>query len=41
MLWGGGRKPKNPDRTHAYKGRTCKLHKEKPQPGFEPETILQ
>jgi len=28
----GGRKP---ERTHAYTGRTCKLHTERPQLGFE------
>ena len=25
-----GRKPENPERTHAYTGRTCKLHTERP-----------
>jgi len=29
----GGRKPEYPERTHAYKGRTCKLHAERPQVG--------
>ena len=32
----GGRKPEYPERTHAYTGRTCKLHKERPQVGIEP-----
>ena len=33
-----GRKPENPERTHAHTGRTCKLHAERPlfQPGLEP-----
>ncbi|MEQ2302879.1 hypothetical protein AMECASPLE_011234, partial [Ameca splendens] len=29
-----GRKPENPERTHASTGRTCKLHAERP-PGRE------
>jgi len=33
LFLGGGRKPENPERTHAYTGRTCKLHTERPQPG--------
>ncbi|KAG9263717.1 protein yippee-like 1 [Astyanax mexicanus] len=34
-----GRKPENPEETHADTGRTCKLHTERPgspQPGIEP-----
>jgi len=34
-----GRKPEYPERTHAYTGRTCKLHTEKPQLGVEPGTL--
>ena len=29
MFLDGGRKPEYPERTHAYTGRTCKLHVEK------------
>jgi len=29
------------ERTQTYMGRTCKLHTERPQLGFEPETFLQ
>jgi len=29
----GGRKPEYPERTHAYTGRTCKLHTERPRWG--------
>jgi len=29
-----------PVRTHAYTGRTCILHTEKPQLGFEPRALL-
>jgi len=29
----------NTERTHAYMGRTCKLHTEKPQPRVEPGTL--
>ena len=36
MFLDGGRKPEYPERTHAYTGRTCKLHTERPQPGVEP-----
>jgi len=36
----GGMKPEYPERTHAYTGRTCKLHTERPQPGIEPGTLL-
>ena len=32
MFLDGGRKP---ERTHAYTGRTCRLHTERPQPGVE------
>ena len=39
MFFDGGRKPQYPERTHerthAYTGRTCKLHTERPQPGVE------
>jgi len=33
----GGRK--YPERTHAYTGRTCKLHTERPRVGVEPGTL--
>jgi len=39
MFLDGGRKPECLERTHAYTGRTCKLHTEKPQLGVEPETL--
>ena len=35
MFLGGGRKPEYPERTHAYTGRTCKLHTERPQATLE------
>jgi len=35
-----GMKLKYPERTHAYTGRTCKLHTERPQLGLEPGTLL-
>ena len=28
----------SPSQAHTYTGRTCKLHAERPQPGFEPVT---
>ena len=28
-----------PEKTHAYTGRTCKLHTERPQPVVEPGTL--
>jgi len=40
MFLGAGRKPEYPERTHAYMGRKCKLHTEKPQLGIEPGTFL-
>jgi len=40
MFSDGGRKPEYPEKTHAYLGRTCKLHTERTQPGFEPRTVL-
>ena len=40
MFLDGGRKPEYPEKTHAYTGRTCKLHTERPQPGVEPGTLL-
>jgi len=40
MFFGGGRKPKYLERTHTYTGRTCKLHEERSQLGFKPETLL-
>jgi len=40
MFLGCGRKPEYPERTHAYMGRTSKLHTERPQLGFEPGTLL-
>ena len=39
MFLDGGRKPEYPERTHAYTGRTCKLHTERPQVGVEPGTL--
>jgi len=36
MFLDGGRKPEYPERTHAYTGRTRKLHTERPQVGIEP-----
>ena len=39
MFLDGGRKPEYPERTHAYTGRTCKLHTERPQVGIEPGTL--
>jgi len=36
MFLDGGRKPDYPERTHAYTGRTYKLHTERPQVGIEP-----
>ena len=39
MLLDSGRKPENPERTHAYTGRTCRLHTERPQVGVEPGTL--
>ena len=39
MLLDGGRKPEYPERTHAYTGRTCKLHTERPQVGVGPGTL--
>ena len=40
MFLDGGRKPEYPERTHTYKGRTCKLHTEKPRLEIEPGTLL-
>jgi len=40
MFLDGGRKPEYPERTHAYTGRTCRLHTERPQVGIEPGTFL-
>jgi len=37
MFLDGGGKPEYPERTHAYTGRTCKLHTERPQ--LEPGTL--
>ncbi|KAF7652354.1 hypothetical protein LDENG_00097900 [Lucifuga dentata] len=34
-VFGSGRKPENPEETHADTGRTCKLHTERPCPGRE------
>jgi len=36
----GGRRPEYPKRTHAYTGRTSKLHTGRPQLGFKPGTLL-
>ena len=38
MFLDGGRKPENPERTHAYTGRMCRLHTERPQPGVTKQT---
>ncbi|KAJ8409381.1 hypothetical protein AAFF_G00235790 [Aldrovandia affinis] len=35
-----GRKPEYPEETHADTGRTCKLHTERPWPGFKPRSFL-
>ena len=35
-----GRKPECPEKTHTCTGRTCKLHTERPEPRFEPQTFL-
>jgi len=40
MLLDYGRKPEYLERTLTYTGRTCKLHTERPQPRFEPGTLL-
>ena len=39
MFLDSGRKPEYPERTHAYTGRTCKLHTERPQAGIDPGTL--
>ena len=39
MFLDGRRKPEYPERTHAYTGRTCKLHTERSQSGVEPVTL--
>ena len=39
LLLDGGRKLEHPERTHAYMGRTCKLHTERPQSGIKPGTL--
>jgi len=36
MFLDGGKKL---ERTHAYTGRTCKYHTERPQQGVEPGTL--
>jgi len=41
MSLDSGRKPENPEGTHAATGRTCKLHTEGPPwPGIEPMALL-
>jgi len=40
MFLADGRKLDYPERTHAYTGRTCKLHTERLQLGINPETVL-
>jgi len=35
-----GKKQEYLERNHTYMGRTCKLHTERPQPGFEQGTLL-
>jgi len=40
MFLEGGRKPEYLERTHAYTGRTCKLHIERSQLEFEPGNLL-
>ena len=39
MFLDSWRKPEYPERTHAYTGRTCKLHTGRPQVGIEPGTV--
>jgi len=39
MFLDGGRKLENPERTHAYTGRTCRLHTGRPRLGIEPGTL--
>ena len=39
MFLDGGRKPEYLERSHAYTGRTCKLHTEKPKVGIKPGTL--
>jgi len=34
-----GRKPEYLERKHTYTGITCKLHTERPHPGFKPGTL--
>jgi len=34
------RKPEYTDRTYAYMGKTCKLHAERPKPGFKPGRLF-
>ena len=40
VFFNSGRKPEFLERTHACMGRTCKLHTERPQPGFKPATFM-
>jgi len=40
MFLSSRRKLEYPERSHAYTGRTCKLHTERPELGFEPGTLL-
>jgi len=40
MFLDRGRKPEYPEETHAYMEKTCKLHTERPQPGFKSGTHL-
>jgi len=40
LILDSGRKPEYTERTHAYTGRTCKLHAERSQPGVEPGNPL-
>jgi len=40
MFLDSGRKLEYPERTHAYTGRTCKLHTVRPHQGVEPGTLL-
>jgi len=40
MVLDGGKKLEYQERTHAYTGRTCKLHTEMPQLRIEPGTLL-
>ena len=40
IILDGRRMPDYLEKTHTSTGRTCKLHTERPQPGFVPGTLL-